>query len=176
MAATDWPVPIGEASVTTGEWIEVRAPYDGALLGRVPACGPEQVDEAVRAAKAALDAGPLAAWKRAEILDTRRAAARASAPTTSRAIIATEAAKPIKTARVEAQRAVSTFTFAAVAARTLAGEMVPDGRERGGRGQARVHAARSRSVWSARSARSTSRSTSSRTSSRPRSRPAARSC
>src|SRR4029077_3817705 len=31
----------------------------------------------------------------------------------------------IKTARVEAQRAVSTFTFAAVAARTLAGEMVP---------------------------------------------------
>src|SRR4029077_15738313 len=31
----------------------------------------------------------------------------------------------IKTARVEAQRAVSTFTFAAVAARTLSGEMVP---------------------------------------------------
>jgi acyl-CoA reductase-like NAD-dependent aldehyde dehydrogenase len=40
-------------------------------------------------------------------------------------IIATESAKPIKTARVEAQRAVSTFTFAAVAARTLTGEMVP---------------------------------------------------
>src|SRR4029077_127836 len=31
----------------------------------------------------------------------------------------------IKTARVEAQRAVSTFTFAAVAARTLSGELVP---------------------------------------------------
>jgi acyl-CoA reductase-like NAD-dependent aldehyde dehydrogenase len=40
-------------------------------------------------------------------------------------VIATEAAKPIKTARVEAQRAISTFTFAAAAARTLTGEMVP---------------------------------------------------
>ena len=99
-------------------------PYDGALLGRVPACGPEQVDDAVRAAKAALDAGPLPAWKRAEILD--RAAQLLAERTEELArIIATEAAKPIKTARVEAQRAVSTFTFAAVAARTLAGEMVP---------------------------------------------------
>jgi len=65
----DWSVPIGGESVTTGEWIDVRAPYDGALLGRVPACGSEQVDAAVRAAKAARDAGPLPAWKRAEILD-----------------------------------------------------------------------------------------------------------
>src|SRR5207302_4715514 len=39
--------------------------------------------------------------------------------------IAAEAAKPLKTARVEAQRAVSTFTFAAVEARKLAGDMVP---------------------------------------------------
>ena len=78
----------------------------------------------MRAAKAALDAGPLPAWKRAEILD--RAAHRCSERVEELAqIIATESAKPIKTARVEAQRAVSTFTFAAVAARTLAGEMVP---------------------------------------------------
>ena len=39
--------------------------------------------------------------------------------------IAEEAAKPIKTARVEARRAVSTFTFAAAEARALTGEMVP---------------------------------------------------
>src|SRR5205814_4894846 len=39
--------------------------------------------------------------------------------------IAAEAAKPIKTARVEATRAVSTFTFAAGEARRLSGEMVP---------------------------------------------------
>ncbi len=120
----DWSVPIGETSVTTGDWIEVRAPYDGALLGRVPACGPDQVDDAVRAAKSALDAGPFAAWKRAEILD-RAAQILATRTEDLARVIATESAKPIKTARVEAQRAVSTFTFAAVAARTLAGDMVP---------------------------------------------------
>jgi acyl-CoA reductase-like NAD-dependent aldehyde dehydrogenase len=36
-----------------------------------------------------------------------------------------EAAKPIKTARVEAERAVGTFQFAAAEARKLAGEMIP---------------------------------------------------
>ncbi len=124
MTATDWQLPIGGESITTGEWIEVRAPYDGELLGRVPACGSEQVDDAVRAAKAALAAGPLPTWKRAEILD--RAAELVSRRTEELArIIATESAKPIKTARVEAQRCVSTFTFAAVAARTLAGDVVP---------------------------------------------------
>ncbi|HTK16021.1 MAG TPA: aldehyde dehydrogenase family protein [Acidimicrobiia bacterium] len=124
MTAADWQLPIGDASITTGEWIEVRAPYDGELLGRVPACGEEQVDDAVRAAKSVLEAGPLPAWKRAEILD--RAAELVSQRTEELArIIATESAKPIKTARVEAQRCVSTFTFAAVAARTLAGDVVP---------------------------------------------------
>src|SRR5205823_14598696 len=39
--------------------------------------------------------------------------------------ISAEAGKPIKTARVEASRAMSTYTFAAVEARKLAGEMVP---------------------------------------------------
>ncbi len=120
----DWSVPIGDSSVTTDEWIEVRAPYDGALLGRVPECGADQVHDAVRAAKAALDAGPLPAWKRAEILD--RAAQLLAQRTEALArVIATESAKPIKTARVEAQRTISTFTFAAVAARTLVGDVVP---------------------------------------------------
>ena len=40
-------------------------------------------------------------------------------------MICAEAGKPLKAARVEAQRAVSTYTFAAVEARKLAGEMVP---------------------------------------------------
>jgi acyl-CoA reductase-like NAD-dependent aldehyde dehydrogenase len=40
-------------------------------------------------------------------------------------IIAREAAKPIKTARVEAERAVGTLLFSAAEARTLAGEVIP---------------------------------------------------
>src|ERR1700720_1297315 len=42
-----------------------------------------------------------------------------------RCLFPAEAGKPLKAARGEAARAVSTFTFAAVAARTLTGEMVP---------------------------------------------------
>ncbi len=55
----------------------------------------------------------------------RRAPARSERTEEFARIIAEEAAKPIKTARVEAKRAVSTFTFASVEARRLAGEMVP---------------------------------------------------
>ena len=103
----------------------MRAPYDGALLGRVPACGPERgrrrgarrEGRARRRARSPRGSAPRSST-----------APRRSSPTRTEdlaRVIATESAKPIKTARVEAQRAVSTFTFAAVAARTLAGEMVP---------------------------------------------------
>ncbi|MCU1429596.1 MAG: NAD-dependent aldehyde dehydrogenase [Actinomycetia bacterium] len=124
MAGTDWALPIGDERITTDSWIEVRSPYDNHLVGRVPACGDEEVNRAVATAREVLDAGPLPAWKRAEILDT---AARLAGERVEHFahIISEEAAKPIKTARVEAQRAVSTFQFAAVAARTLAGEIVP---------------------------------------------------
>jgi acyl-CoA reductase-like NAD-dependent aldehyde dehydrogenase len=109
---------------STGDEIVVRSPYDGHEIDRVPACGAEEVERAVAHAVAVHRAGALPAWKRAEILD--RAAQLLAGRTEEFArIIAEEAAKPIKTARVEARRAVSTFTFAATEARRLAGEMVP---------------------------------------------------
>src|SRR5438309_11280192 len=116
-------VPIGDERVRTGETSAVTSPYDGRELARVPVCGPEHVDRAVTAARAALDE-PLPPWRRAEILDT---AARLLADRTESfaRTLGAESAKPLKTARIEAQRAVSTFTFAAVEARTLTGEMVP---------------------------------------------------
>src|SRR5207247_7901481 len=49
--------------------------------------------------------------------------------------ICSEAGKPLKTARVEASRAMSTFTFAAVEARKLAGEMVPMDASQAGEGK-----------------------------------------
>ncbi len=118
------PVPIGDERFTGAETITVRSPYDGAELAQVPKCGPPEVDRAVAAAKAALEREPLPPWRRAEILDT---AARLLAERVEdfASTIAAEAAKPLKTARIEAKRAVSTTTFAAVAARTLSGEMVP---------------------------------------------------
>ncbi|MEX2625284.1 MAG: aldehyde dehydrogenase family protein [Ilumatobacteraceae bacterium] len=116
-------VPIAGARHRGDDVIEVRSPYDGALIGAVPACTAADVDRAVASARTAL-AAPLPPWRRAEILDTAAdlLAARRDA---FAEIIAREAAKPIRTARVEAERAVSTFRFSAAEARTLAGEVVP---------------------------------------------------
>lgn len=105
------------------ETIEIRAPYGGEVIGTVRACSPADVDAAVARARAALRDGALAAWRRAAVLD-RAAVVLAERREDFARTIAREAAKPIKTARVEADRAVSTFQFAAAQARTLTGEMV----------------------------------------------------
>jgi acyl-CoA reductase-like NAD-dependent aldehyde dehydrogenase len=67
---------------------------------------------------------PLPAHRRAEILDAVAEILNDRQEETARTISA-EAGKPMKAARVEAQRAVSTFTMAAVEARRLAGDVVP---------------------------------------------------
>ncbi|HAP78108.1 MAG TPA: aldehyde dehydrogenase [Acidimicrobiaceae bacterium] len=106
------------------ETITVRSPYDNEVIGEIPAMSAADVDRAVAIAKQALHANPLPLWKRADILD--KAAARLTERREEFArIIAREAAKPIKTARVEAERAVGTFQFAAAEARKLGGEMIP---------------------------------------------------
>lgn len=102
----------------------MHAPYDGALLGRVPVCGPAHVDRAVTAGRAALAAGGMPAWRRAEVLDTAARLIGERREELARTICL-EAAKPLRTARAEVDRARSTFQFAAAAARTLAGEVVP---------------------------------------------------
>jgi acyl-CoA reductase-like NAD-dependent aldehyde dehydrogenase len=104
--------------------IVVRSPFDGREVGQVPRHGGDDVDRAVAAAAHALRDTPFPQWRRAEVLD---AAARLLAERVDdfARTIALEAAKPVKTARVEARRAVSTLTFAAVEARRLTGDMVP---------------------------------------------------
>jgi acyl-CoA reductase-like NAD-dependent aldehyde dehydrogenase len=104
--------------------IVVTSPFDGSEIGRVPLSTADDVDRAVASAKQALRAGPLPRWKRAEILDTAARLLGEREEQFARTIAA-EAAKPIRTARIEAQRAVGTFQFAAAEARTLAGEVVP---------------------------------------------------
>jgi len=115
----------GEA-VTTANSMEVRAPFDGRVVGVVPRCDASHVDAAVAAARRALRDDPLPAWRRAEILD--RAAelvAEESVFEDLARTIALEAAKPITTARAEVLRCISTFRFAAAACRTVAGEVLP---------------------------------------------------
>jgi acyl-CoA reductase-like NAD-dependent aldehyde dehydrogenase len=121
--ATERRLLIGGEWVETGSWIEVRSPYDGALVGRVPSAGAAETRRATDAAERAMH-DPLPAHERAAVLD-RVAAALAERHDEVAQMICEEAGKPMKAARVEAQRAVSTFTMAAVEARKLAGDLVP---------------------------------------------------
>jgi acyl-CoA reductase-like NAD-dependent aldehyde dehydrogenase len=114
---------IGGEQVDTGEWLEVRSPFSGEVVGRVAKGGAAETRRALEAAATAL-ANPLPAYERAAILD-RVAGLIEERSDELAATISAEAGKPLKTARVEAQRAASTYTFAAVEARKLSGETVP---------------------------------------------------
>jgi len=114
---------LGGEWVETGGWIEVRSPYSGAVIARVPKAGAPETKRAIDAAAEAMRE-PLPAHKRAEIL-VRVAMGLGRRHDEVARQISDEAGKPLKAARVEAKRAMSTYTFAAVEARKLAGEMVP---------------------------------------------------
>jgi acyl-CoA reductase-like NAD-dependent aldehyde dehydrogenase len=124
---------IGGEWVETGEWHDVRSPYSGELVGRVAKGGAEQALRAVDAAERAMRE-PLPAHKRAEVL-VRVAGALGRRHEEAAQLICAEAGKPLKAARVEVSRAMSTFTMAAVEARKLAGEMVPMDASQAGTGK-----------------------------------------
>jgi len=117
----------------TGDWIEVKSPYSGESVARVVKAGADETRRAVDAAEAALDE-PLPAHKRAEIL-VRVAGYLGRRHDEVARQISDEAGKPMKAARVEARRAMSTYTFAAVEARKLAGDMVPMDASQAGEGK-----------------------------------------
>jgi acyl-CoA reductase-like NAD-dependent aldehyde dehydrogenase len=119
--------------VETGDWIEVRSPYSGDLVARVAKAGADETRRAIDAAERAMR-DPLPAHKRAEIL-VRVAGALGRRHDEVARLISDEAGKPMKAARVEARRAMSTYTFAAVEARKLAGEMVPMDAAQAGEGK-----------------------------------------
>jgi acyl-CoA reductase-like NAD-dependent aldehyde dehydrogenase len=124
---------IGGEWIETGDWVEVRSPYSGDVVARIAKAGPDETRQALDAAEQAMQQ-QLPAHKRAEIL-VRVAAALGRRHDEVARLISDEAGKPLKAARVEAQRAMSTYTFAAVEARKLAGEMVPMDAAQAGEGK-----------------------------------------
>jgi acyl-CoA reductase-like NAD-dependent aldehyde dehydrogenase len=131
--ATERKLLIDGEWVETGEWIDVRSPFSGEVVGRVAKAGAAEARRAVDAAERAM-AEPLPAHKRAEILVKVAGLIGRRHEEVARTI-SEEAGKPIKAARVEASRAMSTFTFAAVEARTLSGEQVPMDASQAGAGK-----------------------------------------
>ena len=133
MTSTERPLFIDGEWVETGDWIEVRSPFDGSLVGRVAKGGAAEARRAVDAAERAM-LEPLPAHKRAEIL-VRVAGALGHRADEAARLISGEAGKPLKAARVEVARAMSTYTMAAVQARTLTGQMVPMDASQAGEGK-----------------------------------------
>jgi acyl-CoA reductase-like NAD-dependent aldehyde dehydrogenase len=119
--------------IETGEWVDVRSPYSGEVVARVPKAGAAETRRAVDGAAEAMRE-PLPAHKRAEIL-VRVAAALGRRHDEAARLISDEAGKPMKAARIEAKRAMSTYTMAAVEARKLAGEMIPMDASQAGEGK-----------------------------------------
>jgi acyl-CoA reductase-like NAD-dependent aldehyde dehydrogenase len=119
--------------IETGDWIDVRSPYSGDIVGRVAKAGPDETRRALDAAEQAL-ADPLPAHRRAEIL-VKVAGLLGRRHDEAARLISEEAGKPLKAARLEAQRAMSTYTFAAVEARKLTGETVPMDAAQAGEGK-----------------------------------------
>lgn len=108
---------------TSDDIVIVRHPGDRHEVGRTAYATPEQVERAVRAAVAAAPmAEALPAHGRAAALDlvSRRLAERADEVAR---LITSENGKPLKWARAEVIRAVSTFRWAAEEARRFSGEL-----------------------------------------------------
>lgn len=109
----------------TGETYEVASPYDGRPVATVHRAGPQEVEEAIAAAVQAFEVTRhLPGWKREEILLSISRAIADRRDEFAEAI-ALEAGKPIKTAGLEADRAVFTFKIAAEEAKRIYGEIVP---------------------------------------------------
>src|ERR671937_1086788 len=115
--ATERKVFVAGEWVETGEWIEVRSPFSGEVVGRVAKAGAAEARRAVDAAEEAMRR-PLPAHKRAEIL-VRVAGYLGRRHEEAAQTICAEAGKPLKAARLGAARAMSTDTFPALEARNL---------------------------------------------------------
>ena len=114
-----------------GEWVnagplmEVKNKYNGASLGAVPTTRREDLDKAIAAAERAKDVmADMPAYQRSEIL-LNTAKLLIERKEDFARTIAAEAGKALKFARIEVDRAISTFTTAAEEAKRLHGETLP---------------------------------------------------
>ena len=114
-----------------GRWVDGGAPllvrnkYSGEAIATLPTARPEDVDAAIAAAaEAAPVMAALPAHRRSEMLLKTAVLLQQHRDDIARTIAA-EAGKAMKFARIEADRAIATFTAAAEEAKRIHGETVP---------------------------------------------------
>jgi len=119
----------------TGERVEVRSPFDGRPVGETFQAGPADVERAIVSAEKAFEkTGRLPTYERTGVLERAAEGIRRERENLALSI-AREAGKPLKTARVEADRAALTFTDAAEEVKRLNGEWLPLDRIEAARGR-----------------------------------------
>lgn len=102
----------------------VHSPYDGRVVSEVYRGGTAEVERAIAdSVRAAPEMAALPAFRRAEILERMRALMVENFDAMV-AAISEEAGKPLRFARIEAERALDTFSDAATVARHERGELL----------------------------------------------------
>lgn len=114
-----------------GKWVEgekyepLHSPYTGEVLAHIAQATTEDAKKAIEGAHAAFQAfKDRPAYERAQILANAVHLLEQRKEEAAR-IIASEAAKPIKAARVEIVRTIQTYQFAAEEAKRIYGERIP---------------------------------------------------
>lgn len=121
--------------VEATEYTELRSPYSGEVIAEIPKANVEEVEVALVAADAARETmANMPLYERAIILEKLTSLLEARAEEAAE-LIALEAAKPISTAKVEVQRTIQTYKFAAEEAKRIHGETIPVDAAPGGDGR-----------------------------------------
>src|SRR5688500_6557516 len=123
-ALGEFGVLVAGSTQKTGDTFEVRSPFDRALLAVVHNARAPEIERAIAGAAGAFAATrALPSWKRSAVL-TAVADALTERREEFARTIALEAGKPIRTARLEVDRAIFVFRIGAEEARRIHGEIL----------------------------------------------------
>lgn len=121
----NYPFLLNGKLVSDGKPVEVRAPYDNEVVGTVTYGSREHAEEAIAGAlRAFATTKKVPAYERQRVLRFI-AAELATRKEEFARVLAVEAGKPIKAARIEVDRAIFTFQVAAEEATRITGETIP---------------------------------------------------
>jgi len=119
-----FPICIGGEFIQTAQTLDVTCSYDGSLVGTTYLAGQPQLEKAIKMAEEVrAEMKEMPSWKKYDILMKSASALRLHKDEMAK-IIAGEAAKPLKLALGEVDRAIQTFEVAAEESRRVAGEFM----------------------------------------------------
>jgi acyl-CoA reductase-like NAD-dependent aldehyde dehydrogenase len=124
-------LPLPSGFLVRGQWIEagqavaIRSPFNGEVIGTSFIADRKYLEQAIHAAVSSAEhVKQLPAFERKRLLETIAASIKSRAEEFVR-LMALEAGKPIKAARVEVERAILTFATAAEESVRIYGEYLP---------------------------------------------------